>query len=661
MKNLFFLFLFSLTCLFSACDRSLTVVETPPIEAKKDSVITKDVFSGYVQKGPYINGSSVMITLLDEQLNQTGTVFTTQIIDNSGNFEQKNVAFASHFIELKADGYYFNEVKGENSNGSLTLYALADITDINSVNVNILTHLERQRIIYLIQNNKLSFSEAKKQARNEVLDIFKLSLPDSIASESLNLTNNELLLAISVIVQGQLSTGDMSELLANISADIKTDGKLDNPLLGKQLMNNIAFLDLNQVKSNMEKKYSALGVPVNVDIDKLKSYIQQFKTNSGFEQTLSITYPETGKYGPNILAEDVVEVNAYENGNPKTYSLRAELPTGNSSLKIVLKTKNSSDPYWGAYYQESNANWLSSMWDNSIRGNSFTVSENGKPADLCVMPSFDFIVEYYENGTTTPTKVKDVHVKRSDTAVDDEYERTMLIAFYKSTNGDNWIRKDNWCSDKPLSEWYGIGTWYDSASGKSRVNSITLPNNNLTGFANLIGLKSLSGLNILNGNKIESLTIDNCAKEMPYDYLNDYHLLFYHDGNYNCNLKALNISNSNGYIYVNGNFSVETVTISNCNLSANEYMYFSTPSTKIGTLAVSNCTMGYFTSGNSIIGNTTIDNCTFLTDANGNYASIYVGNKTSVNNCKGLLQIYSRLCSDLTVTNTVCDDIRCGE
>jgi len=57
----------------------------------------------------------------------------------------------------------------------------------------------------------------------------------------------------------------------------------------------------------------------------------------------------------------------------------------------------------------------------------------------------------------------------------------------------------------------------------------------------------------------------------------------------------------------------------------------------------------------------TIDNCTFLTDPEGDRASILVGNKTSVNNCKGLQQIISRLCSDLTVTNTVCDDIRCGE
>ena len=259
-----------------------------------------------------------------------------------------------------------------------------------------------------------------------------------------------------------------------------------------------------------------------------------------------------------------------------------------------------------------------------------------------------------------------MYVRKGDTAPDDEHEREMLIAFYQSTNGDNWTKKDNWCSDKPMSEWYGIETWYDAVSKKSRVKSIGLPNNNLTGSASLADLKSLYELNILSGNQIESLTIDNCGNELVADYLNDISTVFRHDNNHSLrSLIALTISNSNGSIYVNGNFSAETVTISNCNLSAQEKMYFNLPSTTIGTLTVSNCTMGYFYADNSIIGNTTIENCSFIVnkellsnEENGAY--IYVGNKTQVNNCTGLKYIYSKTCSDLTVTNTVCDDIRCG-
>lgn len=37
-------------------------------------------------------------------------------------------------------------------------------------------------------------------------------------------------------------------------------------------------------------------------------------------------------------------------------------------------------------------------------------------------------------------------------------DRDVLIAFYKATGGDNWTHNDNWCSERPLSEWYGVTT-----------------------------------------------------------------------------------------------------------------------------------------------------------------------------------------------------------
>ena len=39
----------------------------------------------------------------------------------------------------------------------------------------------------------------------------------------------------------------------------------------------------------------------------------------------------------------------------------------------------------------------------------------------------------------------------------DEIEvRKALTEFYQALDGDNWPHKDNWCSDKPIIEWYGI-------------------------------------------------------------------------------------------------------------------------------------------------------------------------------------------------------------
>ena len=56
-------------------------------------------------------------------------------------------------------------------------------------------------------------------------------------------------------------------------------------------------------------------------------------------------------------------------------------------------------------------------------------------------------------------------------------EREALVALYKATNGDNWTNNTNWCSDKPVSEWYGIS----AHNNPTRVMTIDLMNNNLCG------------------------------------------------------------------------------------------------------------------------------------------------------------------------------------
>lgn len=60
--------------------------------------------------------------------------------------------------------------------------------------------------------------------------------------------------------------------------------------------------------------------------------------------------------------------------------------------------------------------------------------------------------------------------------------RKALIDLYNSTDGDRWTRNDNWCSDLPLSEWYGITTNKEAGiSDDDGVARIALSNNNLTG------------------------------------------------------------------------------------------------------------------------------------------------------------------------------------
>ena len=59
---------------------------------------------------------------------------------------------------------------------------------------------------------------------------------------------------------------------------------------------------------------------------------------------------------------------------------------------------------------------------------------------------------------------------------DPDPERTALQAIFESAGGGGWTRGDNWRSDKPLGEWYGVET-----DAEGRVTALRLPRNNLCG------------------------------------------------------------------------------------------------------------------------------------------------------------------------------------
>ena len=379
--------------------------------------VKKELFSGYAQKGPFVNGSSIMISELTENLDQTGKIYSTTIVDNSGSFEQKNIELVSRYVELKADGYYFNEVSGQTSGAPMTLYALADIGNVTSANVNVLTDLEKPRVEYLVKQERMNFTDAKKQAQQEVLALFGFE-PSETSSEILNLTIDAKLLAISCILQEYLSIGDMMGLMAEIRTDIKQDGKLDNMASGTKLMNNayaISF-SLSTIRNNLTKKYAELGD--DVTIPNFESYVESFINSKLYPLTASITYPAMGASGDNILSDHVTEMTTTRDPDVN-YSMKADVPDG-FSLKIVLK----GGDYGSWVHSSPPINWTMGPLDidpvTGIYTQGFTVKESGKPNDWAVgaYDPFDqygqsqiteksyITVEYYENGAVTPTKTK---------------------------------------------------------------------------------------------------------------------------------------------------------------------------------------------------------------------------------------------------------------
>jgi hypothetical protein len=416
--------------IFLSCQKGMENMEIDPSEID-NSPINKAVFSGYVQKGPFINGSSVMISELDKNLDQTGKTYFTTISDNLGSFEKKNIELVSGYVSLKADGYYFNEVSGETSTGQITLYALVDLVDVNSANVNVLTHLERARVEYLVQEESLNFIEAKKQARKEILDIFGFSIKELSTFELLDLKNDAVLLAISCILQGLLSTGEMAELMADIITDIRADGILDNPDLKTKLIDNAILVPLTSVRDNMASKYAELGM--DVVIPDFESYVTAF---IGDNISPSISYPETGLYGGiNILSDAVTSVTKVNNDGIPFYSMSADVPKG-LSLKIIIRNEHDVNAVgaWAIWIApDQPVNWKMGQYDSENQSQEFTIMEYENQSDLKMLfaaPNFTdepqyITIEYYENGSETPTKVKRLYMEEPEKSDDEK-----LVDFY---------------------------------------------------------------------------------------------------------------------------------------------------------------------------------------------------------------------------------------
>ena len=182
---------------------------------------------GVSQKGPFITGSTVSVLELGgNSLLQTGKVFKSSIKSDKGDFAVSGTALASQYALLEVNGYYRNEVTGKKSSGPLTLNAITDLSNRENVNVNLLTHLEYERVKYLVSSGK-SVTEAKAQAEREILTTMAMS-ESSGAFEDLDIfksgEGNAKLLAISILLQGEEDVAGFTERLGKFSMELAQSG-----------------------------------------------------------------------------------------------------------------------------------------------------------------------------------------------------------------------------------------------------------------------------------------------------------------------------------------------------------------------------------------------------------------------------------------------------
>ncbi len=172
--------------LFDACSDGRDVAGGTSEDAGIVALAGKKL-SGAVQKGPFVEGSSVVLreTSAEGNLEPTGKEFNTTVTNDKGDFEFDSLDLESPYALLSAEGHYIHDVSGERSVCVLHLNAITNMEKRITANINLLTHFEYKRVLKLVKDG-VPFAQAKKQAAAEVLAAFGVFIPVNSA-EDLNI------------------------------------------------------------------------------------------------------------------------------------------------------------------------------------------------------------------------------------------------------------------------------------------------------------------------------------------------------------------------------------------------------------------------------------------------------------------------------------------
>ena len=175
----------------------------------------------------------------------------------------------------------------------------------------------------------------------------------------------------------------------------------------------------------------------------------------------------------------------------KEYSPQAKIPLNAAknnnefTFSVLVNGTNNSYKWYKSDVEITDAN-----------SNTLVVSDNSSNTYYCKITNTDFPdLELLSENMHLPAEV-----------TKEEYDA--LIALYDATHGDNWTNNNNWLSEQPVDEWYGI----DAHGG--HVNFINLDENNLYGTIP-------SEINDLTDLFMLALNNNNLSGDIPY-YIGSY-------------------------------------------------------------------------------------------------------------------------------------------
>lgn len=271
--------------------------------------------TGFAQKGQFVKGSQVTAFAVGSDLVATGESFPANISDDLGAFGITSKTAAPYF-DLRAEGYYFNEMEGTVSTGPLYLEAFVKADDTKA-NINLMTTAIRPRVKKLIKEGK-SYADAVSQAQKELLNAIGFT-GTAGNFDDMDITGTTdadgMLLAFACLVQNHRSAAEVTTLIQEIASSLETSGTLSSSVLEKvkkdaEYINpfRVIFCLANYYK---EKNLSVSTVPAfykhldgkyDAPFVIVDDYIINFDPEPGVPGTKAYESPEQISTGLNVLA-----------------------------------------------------------------------------------------------------------------------------------------------------------------------------------------------------------------------------------------------------------------------------------------------------------------------------------------------------------------------
>ncbi len=257
------------TIFFTACGKSAPVRITDTDTEDDDSII----ISGAMQKGPFLTGSTLAISMLDSDGEAIGLDYQTVSEDDFGAFS--TTVQSDGPSEFACSGVYFNEVADRlsDSHSPITLRAVYDISDESQheVILNVFTHMSSGLVLKRMAEGE-TIANAIAYAENKLFEEIGIVHPlgslqgngTSMDLAGLNSPDNQYIVALSCVVAktAELMAGDSSEVDEHL----------------REMINDIrSQLENDEIISSEYKEYlreaeSALN-PIDGCVDNLADYI----------------------------------------------------------------------------------------------------------------------------------------------------------------------------------------------------------------------------------------------------------------------------------------------------------------------------------------------------------------------------------------------------